>query len=59
VLETETGHLRRYAAREHAVEALVQQAWAERRLITVFVHVTDPRRPARVVIHRAPKPFEA
>jgi hypothetical protein len=40
------------------MEKLVDRAWVERIVISVFVHRDDPRWPASVVLRRIPLPFQ-
>ncbi len=58
LLETEHGLERRYQAREHEIEELVLQAWAERIVITVHTAPHEPHRPTAIVLRRAPDPFQ-
>jgi hypothetical protein len=58
LLLTEDGEERRFESLEHAVERLVQSAWAERTVITVFVERHRPHTPCSIVVRRAPEPFQ-
>jgi hypothetical protein len=56
VLDTEDGALR-FAAREPAIERVVNRAWAERILTSVFVEKHAPHRPEEIVLHIPPRPL--
>jgi hypothetical protein len=56
-LLTEDGHEHAFYAREHAIEAIVRQAWLERMVVTVFVERGDSSRPISIVLRRAPRPY--
>jgi hypothetical protein len=58
LLLTEHGREHSFHAREHEVEDVVDRAWRERILITVFVERHDPSRPVSIILHRAPRPYE-
>ena len=55
VLDTEDG-ARRFAAREPEIERVVNRAWAERILTSVFVEKHAPHRPEEIVLHSPPRP---
>ena len=57
VLDTEDG-ARRFAAREPEIERVVNRAWAERILTSVFVEKHAPHRPEEIVLHSPPRPLE-
>ncbi len=52
ILETEEGHERLFRGREQEVEELVNRAWVERMVITVFVEHHDAHWPASIVLRR-------
>lgn len=54
LLVTEAGHERRFKSYEPAVRELVQRAWADRTLITVFVDDDEPHWPESIVLRRLP-----
>ena len=54
VLDTEDG-ARRFAAREPEIERVVNRAWAERILTSVFAERHAPHRPEEIVLHNPPK----
>ena len=56
VLDTEDG-ARRFAAREPEIERVVNRAWAERILTSVFVERHAPHRPEEIVLHSPPRPL--
>ena len=56
VLDTEDG-ARRFAAREPEIERVVNRAWAERILTSVFVEKHAPHRPEEIVLHSPPRPL--
>ena len=56
VLDTEDGP-RRFAAREPGIERVVNRAWIERILTSVFVEKHAPHRPEEIVLHSAPPPL--
>ena len=57
-LLTEDGHEHAFHAREHAVEAIVRQAWLERMVVTVYVEHRHSKTPVSIVLVRAPKPYK-
>jgi hypothetical protein len=56
VLDTEHG-ARRFAAREPEIERVVNRAWAERILTSVFVEKHAPHHPEEIVLHSPPRPL--
>ena len=56
VLDTEDG-IRRFKAREPEIERVVNRAWAERILTSVFVEKHAPHRPEEIVLHSPPRPL--
>ena len=56
VLDTEDG-ARRFAAREPEIERVVNRAWAELILTSVFVERHAPHRPEEIVLHSPPRPL--
>ena len=54
LLVTEAGHEHRFEGREPAVRELVQRAWADRTLITVYVDEDEPHWPASIILRRLP-----
>jgi hypothetical protein len=54
LLVTEAGHQHRFEGREPAVRELVQRAWADRTLITVYVEENEPHWPASIILRRLP-----
>jgi hypothetical protein len=56
ILDTEDGK-RRFNAREPEIEQVVNRAWAERIVTSVFVELDAPHRPEEIVLHCPPKPF--
>ena len=56
VLDTEDGD-RRFAAREPEIERVVNRAWTERILTSVFVERHAPHRPEEIVLHSPPRPL--
>jgi hypothetical protein len=56
VLDTEDG-ARRFAAREPEIERVVNRAWAERILTSVFVEKHAPHRAEEIVLHSPPRPL--
>jgi hypothetical protein len=56
VLDTEDGD-RRFAAREPETERVVNRAWAERILTTVYVERHAPEGPEEIVLHSPPRPL--
>jgi hypothetical protein len=58
LLLTEEGHERRFWSREREVEDLVDRAWKERMVISVFVHPHEAGLPVSIVLRRSPRPFE-
>ena len=57
-LLTEDGHEHMFYAREHAIEAIVRQAWLERMVVTVYVEHRHSKTPVSIVLLRAPKPYK-
>lgn len=55
-LDTEDG-TRRFAAREPEIERVVNRAWAERILTSVYVEKHAPHRPAEIILHSPPRPL--
>jgi hypothetical protein len=51
---TEEGYERAFESTEHEVEKLVYRAWAERIVITVYVHHHDSQAPASIAYRRRP-----
>jgi hypothetical protein len=49
----------RFFAREHEIEALVEQAWRQRIAIAVVVRIADKRRAISIILRRAPEPFQS
>lgn len=58
LLLTECGEERAFRAREHQVATLVNKAWVERAVISVFVEKHEPCWPVSILIRRAPEPFQ-
>jgi hypothetical protein len=58
VLLTERGEEKHFRGREHQVHHLVQKAWQERSVISVFVTREDPAWPVSILVRRAPEPFQ-
>jgi hypothetical protein len=56
VVDTEDG-ARRFAAGEPEIERVVNRAWAERILTSVFTERHAPHRPEEIVLHRPPRPL--
>jgi hypothetical protein len=56
VLDTEDG-ARRFATGEPKIEMVVNRAWAERILTSVFVERHAPQRPEEIVLHSPPRPL--
>ena len=56
VLDTEDGR-RRFAAREPEIEMVVNRAWEERILTSVFVERHALHRPEEIVLHSPPRPL--
>jgi hypothetical protein len=56
ILHTEQGDERFFQGRDHKIEELVDRAWKERIVISVFVQRHDPDRPESIVLRRAPRP---
>jgi hypothetical protein len=56
VLDTEDG-TRRFDAREPEIERVVNRAWEERILTSVFVERHAPSRPEEIVLHNPPRPL--
>lgn len=52
VIETESGHERRFRATEAAVEQIVREAWVERSVLKVVAGHRDPEDPERVILLR-------
>jgi hypothetical protein len=46
-----------FCAGEHAIEAIVRQAWLERMVVTVYVGHRHSKTPVSIVLLRAPKPY--
>ena len=57
LLLTEEGHEHSFHAREREIEVLVRRAWAERMVITVFVHRHNLHWPVSIALRRAPRPL--
>jgi len=57
VLMTEAGHEHAFDAHEHAIEALVRDAWSARMVIRVVVLQHAPQCPASITLLRAPRPL--
>lgn len=55
VLDTDCG-ARRFTARAHEIERVVNRAWAERILTSVFFDECAPHRPEEIVLHNPPSP---
>ena len=55
LLITETGHEHRFRAVEPELEDLVLFAWAERVVISVYVHPRHRERPISIVLRRPPR----
>jgi hypothetical protein len=51
-------HERTFHARERAMEALVQRAWAERLRVTVVTRHEHPERPLSIVLLPPPARIE-
>jgi hypothetical protein len=58
LLLTEAGHEHVFHARERAIEVLARTAWADRMVISVFVHRENERWPESIALRRAPRPLE-
>jgi len=58
-LLTEHGEEKWFESREHEIEALAHEAWAERIRITVFAARHAAHRPVSIVLRDAPRPFES
>jgi hypothetical protein len=58
LLVTEEGHERRFWSREREIEELVDRAWKERMVISVFAHRREDWLPVSIILRRAPRPFE-
>ena len=56
VLDTEDGS-RRFAAREPETERVVDRAWAERIVTSVYVERHAPHQPEEIVLHSPPRPL--
>ena len=56
-LLTEDGHEHSFHAQEHAIEAIVRQAWLERMVVTVYIELKHSKTPVSIVLVRAPKPY--
>jgi hypothetical protein len=56
VLDTEDGN-HRFTAREPEIERVVNRAWSERIVTSVFVALDAPHRPEEIALHCPPKPF--
>jgi hypothetical protein len=54
---TEEGHEHSFRGREHEVEELVNRAWTERIVISVFAERRDHHVPVSIVLRRAPRPY--
>ncbi len=50
VLETESGHQRRFESRERAILKLVHRAWAQRTRVTVVEQPRHPHTPCSVIL---------
>jgi hypothetical protein len=53
-LLTEEGHEHSFRGREHEVEEIVNRAWIERIVISVFAEHKDHHVPVAIVLRRAP-----
>jgi hypothetical protein len=56
-LLTEEGHEHSFRGREHEVEEIVNRAWTERIVISVFAERGDRHVPVSIVLRRAPWPY--
>jgi hypothetical protein len=56
-LLTEDGHEHSFHAQEHAIEAIVRQAWLERMVVRVYIEHKHSKTPLSIVLVRAPKPY--
>jgi hypothetical protein len=56
VLDTEDG-ARRFDAREPEIERVVNRAWAQRILTSVFAERHAPHRPEEILLHSPPRPL--
>jgi hypothetical protein len=52
---TEEGENRAFRSREHEIEELVDRAWEERMVITVFFEQDDPHCPVSIILRRIPR----
>jgi hypothetical protein len=52
VIETESGHERRFHATEAAIERIVREAWVERSVLKVVVTDSRPEDPERLILLR-------
>lgn len=57
ILDTEDGK-KRFNAREPEIEHVVNRAWSERILTSVFVELDAPHRPEEIVLHCPPLPLK-
>ena len=55
---SEDGHEHTFYAREHAIEAIVRQAWLERMVVAVYFEHRHSKTPVSIVLLRAPKPYK-
>jgi|SRR5579863_748409 len=53
LIQTEEGHEHRFRGRERAIEELVQQAWVERTVVSVFVEEHDREWPVTLILRRS------
>jgi hypothetical protein len=58
LLHSEHGDEESFRSREHAIERLAVQAWAERAVISVFCEQRRPHVPSEIIVRRAPEPFQ-
>lgn len=57
LLQTEEGHEHSLRGREHEVEEIVNRAWTQRMVISVFVELGNRHVPKSIVLRRAPWPY--
>jgi hypothetical protein len=57
-LLSEDGREHTFYAREHAIEAIVRQAWLERMVVAVYFEDRHVKTPVLIELLRAPKPYK-